>query len=480
LIIFGFLPQNPVDDEEVAVPTSVHDLDVDGQYRRLVAFRQTLYGAFTGWADTLFEVVDALSCDPARLESLPYLSLRPQCRRGHGSLYKALDRGRIDPDALTATLAGAIDPAMGDVYAVDPSGWARPFARTSPQRTHNYDVTVAARTGGSRGARVTQPGWLFGWLAQVGPPGSSWTQPVHVHRIDPTHTPAQIALLQIRALLRHYTTRPDPTTPIVCLDAGFSVAAIAGPLAGEAVQLVIRLKTNLVFYTDPPPKTPGTPGRPRRHGPVFKLRDATTWPEPDQQLELPATGPHPTAIVTAWHHLHPAPSADIHEPGNDPTRNTNRELIHGTTIQIRSTDTRLPTLWLWWSGPADTFDLEQTARAYLRRFGIEHLFRFLKQYLAWTTPQFRHPDQAQRWSQLVAAAYTQLALARPLTTSHTPWHRHGPQTPHRVKQGFAKVHPHLGTPAKPPQPSKPGPGRPKGRPNQAKHPRQPPIKKGKG
>ncbi|MFC5099636.1 transposase [Kibdelosporangium philippinense] len=53
-------------------------------------------------------------------------------------------------------------------------------------------------------------------------------------------------------------------------------------------------------------------------------------------------------------------------------------------------------------------------RAYLRRYGIEHLFRFLKQYLAWTRPRVRGPEQAERWSWLVAVAYVHLVLARGL------------------------------------------------------------------
>jgi hypothetical protein len=32
--------------------------------------------------------------------------------------------------------------------------------------------------------------------------------------------------------------------------------------------------------------------------------------------------------------------------------------------------------------------------------------------MGWTTPRVRHPQQADRWSWLVVAAYTQLRLAR--------------------------------------------------------------------
>jgi hypothetical protein len=42
-----------------------------------------------------------------------------------------------------------------------------------------------------------------------------------------------------------------------------------------------------------------------------------------------------------------------------------------------------------------------------------HTFRFLMQGMGWTSPRVRHPEQADRWSWLVVAAYMQLRLARP-------------------------------------------------------------------
>jgi hypothetical protein len=39
-------------------------------------------------------------------------------------------------------------------------------------------------------------------------------------------------------------------------------------------------------------------------------------------------------------------------------------------------------VWLWWHGPYESdLDLDRVWRAYLRRFDIEHTFRFAKQVL---------------------------------------------------------------------------------------------------
>ena len=54
-------------------------------------------------------------------------------------------------------------------------------------------------------------------------------------------------------------------------------------------------------------------------------------------------------------------------------------------------------LWLWWDGPGEEEpDLDLLWRAYIRRFDLEHTFRFLKQTLGWTTPRVRHPEQDDR------------------------------------------------------------------------------------
>ena len=87
-------------------------------------------------------------------------------------------------------------------------------------------------------------------------------------------------------------------------------------------------------------------------------------------------------------------------------------------------------------------DLDVCWRAYLRRFDIEHSFRFAKNTLGWTTPSLQNPEQADTWTWLIIAAYTQLRLARPLVNDDKmPWERPlppGQLTPTRVRRGFRR------------------------------------------
>ena len=101
----------------------------------LRAFRQSLYECFQRRADALFELTDAVLTASA-VPSPAHLSLQPSHRRGWGSLYAALDRGRIDAEALRRLLARHPLPTGSEtpVFAVDMSVWPRCDAESSPER----------------------------------------------------------------------------------------------------------------------------------------------------------------------------------------------------------------------------------------------------------------------------------------------------------------------------------------------------------
>ena len=74
--------------------------------------RSSLHRCFDRRADALFELGDAI-LTAGVVPSPVHLSLQPAHRRGWGSLYAALERGRIDAEALrtrwwfaTPSLAG--------------------------------------------------------------------------------------------------------------------------------------------------------------------------------------------------------------------------------------------------------------------------------------------------------------------------------------------------------------------------------------
>jgi hypothetical protein len=426
---------------------------------RLGEFRAELHACFTRRADALLELGDALLSAPA-VPSLPHLSLEPVHRRGWGSAYAALACGRIEVERLRDLLASSLPPAGPLVFAVDVTTWPRCDAECSPERGYYYHPSRH-----SAGQPIIA-GWAFQWIAQVSFERDSWTAPVDARRLHPLEDTDQTAAAQIRALLSRLPA--GEAVPLLVFDGGYDSAQLTLDLAEQRAAVLVRLRSDRCFYADPPPAARSPKGgRPRRHGAKFNCADPATWPAPTATLAC-QDDQYGTVIVQAWAGLHPKQQR---HPGHGSRRP--RPIVRGTVIRVQvervPAKTRPPkVLWLWWAGPEGVqLDLDLAWRAYIRRFDLEHTVRFCKQTLGWTTPRPRHPEQADRWTWLVLAAYTQLRLARQLAgDQRLPWERPRPQprlSPVRVRRGFPRLLCTLGSPATTPKPSGRSPGRPKGR-----------------
>ena len=442
---------------------------MDSHDDALQAFRHCLYECLHPRADALFELADAILAANAAVPSPAHLSLQAPHHRGWGSLYAALRRGRIDAEALRELLArhplagssGAED--RPPVYAVDVSVWPRCDAETSPERGYYYHPSRH-----SAGQPIVA-GWAYQFVAQLGFVRESWTAPVGVVRVRPEQETNAVAAEQIDGLLGRSST-PE-AVPLFVFDAGYDPVKLQRALEGSPpCQILVRLRAGRRFYGDPSLcDPPANTGRPRRHGPKMKCGDPSTWPEPSAEHVCEDAG-HGQVRVRAWAKMHPKVQNHEGRGSRGPL-----PLVVGTLILVeverlpRGERRREPrVLWLWWHGPEGREpELDLVWRSYVRRFDLEHTFRFLKQSMGWTTPRVRHPEQADRWSWLVVAAYTQLRLARTRVADlRLPWERRyeaGRLTPVRVHRAVSSLLGRLGTPAKAPKPCGRSPGRPKGR-----------------
>jgi hypothetical protein len=427
---------------------------------RLGAFRAELHACYTRRADALFELGDALLCAQT-LPSLPHLSLEPVCRRGWGSVYDALSSGRVEVERLRDLLVSSLPDADPLVFAVDVTTWPRCDAECSPERGFYYHPSRH-----SAGQPIIA-GWAFQWICQLSFDRDSWTAPVDTRRLHPLDDSDQQAAVQVRALLGRLGD--GGPVPLVVFDAGYDSAQLTLDLAEAPVAVLVRLRSDRCFYADPPPRLPGAGGRPRRHGAKFNCADPTTWPAPTATLVC-EDDQYGSVTVQAWAGLHPKQQRHPGHGTGGP-----RPIVRGTIIRVQvervPAKTRPPkVLWLWWAGPKGLqLDLDLAWRAYIRRFDLEHTVRFCKQTLGWTTPRPRHPEQADRWTWLVLAAYAQLRLARQVAgDQRLPWERPRPQprlSPLRVRRGFPQLLATLGSPAATPKPPGRSPGRPRGRPS---------------
>jgi len=161
----------------------------------LEAFRGELYRCLGKRRDALFELADAVLCRPGRVHMLAELSLEPECRRGHGAVYDAVNCGDVRIARLRRALAGLPLPAWPDGrirLAVDVSNWLRPDAETRPQRLfcHCY-----AR---GKGNAQMIPGWPYSLVAALEPGRTSWTLPLDAVRPGPADDATAVTAAQVR------------------------------------------------------------------------------------------------------------------------------------------------------------------------------------------------------------------------------------------------------------------------------------------
>lgn len=425
----------------------------------LRTFRNSLYECFDRRADALFEVAQAI-LTAGVVPSPVHLSLEPMHRRGWGSLYAALSEGRIDEGALRKLVARhPLAEERTPVYAVDVSVWPRCDAESSPQRGYYYHPSRH-----SAGQPIVA-GWAYQWIAQLSFARDSWVAPMDLRRVHPSKNTNEIAAEQVKGVLRRLPERDGG--PLFVFDAGYDPVKLQLALQECSAQILVRLHSDRVFYFDPTTPEKRPVGRPCRHGERFDLKDPETWPEPSSERR-DSTAEYGSVRVRAWSRLHPKTRRAAERYGSG-----SAAVVKGTVVLVEVE--RLPSgerrrspkaLWLWWYGRGEP-DLDLVWRSYCRRFSIEHAIRFIKERLGWVRPKVRHPEQADRWTWLILAAYAQLLLARGVVADRRlPWEKPltvEKLTPYRVLRSFVTLMPLLGTPAEAPKPRGRSPGRPKGK-----------------
>lgn len=433
----------------------------------LRAFRERLYTCLKQRADALFELTDAILA-VGTVPSPAHLSLASAHRRGWGSLYAALSKGSVDVESLRNLLAWhpLAEGGSGDgprVYAVDVTSWPRCDAETSPGRGYYYHPSRH-----SAGQPIVA-GWAYQLVVELGFERDSWVAPMDARRIPPDEDTNDAATAQVKALVSRFS-RQDHNRhgepPLFIFDAGYDPVRLQRNLEGCQAQILVRLHSSRTFYADPPTPERRPAGRPFVHGERFDLKDPKTWYEPSAEHHSESAG-YGEVRVRAWSGLHPKTRRAGERYGSD-----SAAVVRGTVVLVeverlpRGERRRKPKkLWLWWHGEGEP-DLGLLWRGYVRRFDVEHTVKTFKSRLGWTTPRVRHPEQADLWTWLILAAYTQLRLARGVVADRRlPWEKPLPPpklTPTRVLRNFASLLPALGTPASAPKPCGRSPGRPKG------------------
>ena len=419
---------------------------------KLKAFRQAVYNRLGAARDATFELTDAVLLT-RNAYSLADLSLSPVFRRKWPSIYEALQDSRPQRNKLMKLYIEQMPSSGRPLIAVDHTCWQRPEAITLQERTIEHSCTAVP---GNRPIALGQGYSTIAWIPEA---SGSWALPLRHERITSWENPIDKGAWQLRQVCRNLAVRP-----ISLWDCEYGCAPFVLKTADIAADKLVRLRSNLCLWGAPPPYS--GKGRPRIHGDKFQLNDPQTWGEASESLEVndPKLG---RMHIRLWKDLH------FRAAANHPLL-----VLRVERLEPQSSGRVSKPLWLAWLGE-ELPPLSEVWRFYLRRFALDHWYRFAKQRLHWTLPKLSTPKQCERWSDLMPLLTWELWLAREIVCDNPlPWHNKSDKlAPGRVAQAFAGVLLAIDTPASPPKPRGKSSGWPKGKPR-ASRSRYPIVKKG--
>jgi hypothetical protein len=400
---------------------------------RLEEFRQVAYKYLGRAKDATFELTDAILLT-RNVYSLADLSLSPVFRRKWSSTYEALQDSRPQRQKLMQLYIKQIPAEGRPLLAGDHTNWSRPDAVTLQERTYEHTGTSIA---GNKPITVGQGYSTIAWIPED---SGSWALPLRHERITSWESPIEKAIWQLKQVCEHF-----PARPISVWDSEYGCAPFVLKTANIAVDILVRLRSNLCLWGEPGAYS--GKGCPKKHGDKFKLNEPKTWGEAASVFEV--DDPKLKRIrVSLWKNLHFRKAA---------TRPMS--MIRVERIDEQGNQRVSKPLWLAWVGE-EMPPIEEVWRLYLRRFTIDHWYRFLKQRLHWTVPKLSTPKQCERWSDLMPLMTWELWLARDLVADNPlPWQKSSDKmTPGRVAQAMGSIFAVIGTPAQPPKPRGKSPG----------------------
>lgn len=392
-------------------------------------FRQEVYQMFAPSRDAAFEIIDAIASSPDARSAVE-ISLSPTMKRKFHSVYKGIERTRVDEENLRSLLVRQAE-ASGEltfdgyaIYALDHSPYPRRAAHTVSDRgyVHGADGRVI--------------GHRYSLLGRVMHSSGSWVGVVDCERIATHQSPGQVGAVQIERL-KAKAKLPQ----IITADSEYPIAGILD-CADERTRLLIRLRGSNTLYAEPEPRPAAKRGASAKHGSKLKLNRPETLKFPTYQTSVEEANGGRT-LISVWERVH-----FKSRPGH---------ALSIVRVECFKADGRPcfeTPLWLVWTGPAK-MDWATLWKVYLKRFRVECVHQFTKNSLAWTRGRFGYTDREERWTWLVLLAYWQLLLAAALVREvYRPWEKPAPKgklpTPSRVQRAYLKIYSEIGSPALPP------------------------------
>ncbi len=401
---------------------NTQDISTKEQLNKLVAFRQLLYkNGLEQARDAQFELIDSILTSH-HIRSFVELSLSPLHRRKWSSAYAGIENGQQDSHYLSLLFIHHLPRDPVQVFALDASKWVHADAQT-------LSGLVLGPTTSKRNIQAVHVYSMLGYIPQV---RSSWALPISTERLHPDDTEVQLGIRQVEQLC---DASAYDLVRVIVADGSYGNHIFLKGLQDLPCAAVVRLRRDRVLYAEP---IYGGRGRPPIHGKRFAFKEPETWGTPDEDMtfEHPV---HGTVRLRRWDELHAKQDATV------PFSAIRCE------IHLERKNSPDP-VWLGYDGPQDE-TVQTIWEWYNMRQAIEPAFRFRKQHLFWTRPQFQDSKRCDRWTRLVDSAYWMVWLARDLAQDKPlPWQKSlSKLTPGRILRDMGALFTQIGTPTRAPQ-----------------------------
>jgi hypothetical protein len=205
----------------------------------------------------------------------------------------------------------------------------------------------AATTTTHPGIRTASRSWPAGTgVAQLNWEHNSWTAPLDARRIHPCDDTGKITAEQVKDLVGRLGN--EGSVPLFVFDAGYDPIGLSVDLADVRAQILVRVRSDRVFYATPPEPAAGQVGRRRRHRQRHSCAEPANWPTPDDTLTA-TDSRYGRVEVAAWSGLHPKLARRGRWAGQD-----RPPIVTGTVIRVQvehlpkptGNGRTLKTLWL--------------------------------------------------------------------------------------------------------------------------------------
>jgi hypothetical protein len=402
--------------------TNTRDISTKEQLNKLIAFRQLLYkNGLEQARDAQFELIDAILTS-GHIRSFAELSLSPLHRRKWSSAYAAIENGQQDSHYLSRLFINHLPRVPVQVFALDATKWVHADA-------HTLSGLVL---GPTTSKHTIQPVHVYSMLAYIPQAHSSWALPISTERLRPEETEVQLGIRQVEQLC---DGSPYDLVRVIVADGSYGNHIFLKGVQDLPCAAIVRLRRDRVLYGEP---VYGGRGRPPVHGRRFAFKEPETWGTPAEDVTFEHSQ-YGTVRLRRWNELHAKQDATV--PFS----------VLRCEIHLERKHPPDP-VWVGYDGPQNE-TVTTIWEWYNMRPPIEPAFRFRKQRLFWTRPQFQDSDRCDRWTRLVDSAYWMVWLARDLARDHPlPWQKALVKlTPGRILGHMGALFTQISTPASAPQ-----------------------------